>query len=136
MSRLPVSQLSFADLQLQSLGVHLDPTLRRVADFLEEHTSLIELVRKDLERGLKSPTAGRHGITPAQTLRSLVLMRVKNWDYRDLRERINDGFTLRTFTLFDSGPESVNPRGRALGSGVKAAWCVAIWLMRRDTLAG
>jgi len=102
MSRLPVPQLSFADLQLQSLGVHLDPTLQRVADFLEEHATLIELVRKDLERGLKKPNAGRHGITPAQTLRSLVLMRVKNWDYRDLRERINDGFTLRAFTLFDS----------------------------------
>lgn len=102
MSRLPVPQLSFADLQLQRQGVHLDPTLQRVADFLDEHTSLIDLVRKDLERGLKNPNAGRHGITPAQTLRSLVLMRVKNWDYRDLRERINDGFTLRTFTLFDS----------------------------------
>ena len=102
MSRLPAPQLSFADLQLQSQGVHLDPTLQRVADFLEEHTPLIELVRKDLERGLKKPHAGRHGITPAQTLRSLVLMRVKNWDYRDLRERINDGFTLRAFTLFDS----------------------------------
>jgi transposase, IS5 family len=101
-SRLPVPQLSFADLQLQSQGVHLDPTLRRVADFLDEHTNLIDLVRKDLERGLKKPNAGRHGITPAQTLRSLVLMRVKNWDYRDLRERINDGFTLRTFTMFDS----------------------------------
>ena len=102
MSRLPAPQLSFADLQLQSLGVHLDPTLQLVADFLEEHTTLIELVRKDLERGLKKPHAGRHGITPAQTLRSLVLMRVKNWDYRDLRERSNDGFTLRAFTLFDS----------------------------------
>lgn len=102
MSRLPSPQLSFADLQLQSLGVHLDPTLQRVADFLEEHTALIELVRQDLQRGLKNPNAGRHGITPAQTLRSLVLMRVKNWDYRDLRERINDGFTLRSFTQFDS----------------------------------
>lgn len=102
MSRLPVRQLSFADLQLQSQGVHLDPTLQRVADFLEEQTTLIELVRQDLERGLKKPHAGRHGITPAQTLRSLVLMRVKNLDYRDLRERINDGFTLRAFTLFDS----------------------------------
>jgi transposase, IS5 family len=29
-------------------------------------------------------------------------MRVKNWDYRELRERINDGYTLRTFTEFDS----------------------------------
>ena len=34
------------------------------------------------------------------------------------------------------GPENVNPRGRALGSGAKAAWHVAIWLKRRDTLAG
>ena len=34
------------------------------------------------------------------------------------------------------GLENVNPRGRALGSGAKAAWHVAIWLMRRDTLAG
>jgi IS5 family transposase len=29
-------------------------------------------------------------------------MRVKNWDYRELRERINDGYTLRSFTQFDS----------------------------------
>jgi len=24
-------------------------------------------------------------------------MRIKNWDYRELRERINDGYTLRGF---------------------------------------
>jgi IS5 family transposase len=101
-SRLLNPQLSFADLQLQSLGIHLDPTLQRIADFLNQHNDLVELVRKDLERGLKKPAAGRHGITPEQTLRSLILMRVKNLDYRDLRERINDGFTLRSFTQFDS----------------------------------
>jgi IS5 family transposase len=33
-------------------------------------------------------------------LRSLVLMRVKNWDYRELREGIADGLTLRQFTDF------------------------------------
>jgi IS5 family transposase len=41
-------------------------------------------------------------LTPAQTLRSLILMRVKNWDYRELRERIADGYTLRAFTQFES----------------------------------
>jgi transposase, IS5 family len=102
MSRLLIPQLSFADLQLQSLGIHLDPILQRIADFLNQHKDLVELVRQDLERGLKKPAAGRHGITPEQTLRSLILMRVKNLDYRDLRERINDGFTLRSFTQFDS----------------------------------
>lgn len=25
-----------------------------------------------------------------------------NWDYRELRERINDSFSMRAFTLFDS----------------------------------
>jgi transposase, IS5 family len=103
-SRLLSPQLSFADLQLQSQGVHLDPTLQRIAGFLEEHSALVEHVRQDLERGLKKPHAGRHGITPSQVLRSLVLMRVKNWDYRELRERVNDGFTLRSFTQFDSHP--------------------------------
>ena len=61
---------------------------------------MIETVRQDLERGLKKPETGRRGLTPSQTLRSLVLMRVKNWDYRELRERIADGITLRQFTDF------------------------------------
>ncbi len=38
----------------------------------------------------------------AQVLRSLVLQRVKNWDYRELRERIADGLSLRRFTDFYS----------------------------------
>ena len=102
MSRSLFPQLSFADLQLQSLGIHLDPVLQRISDLLEQNSALVELIRKDLDRGLKKPNAGRHGITAEQTLRSLLLMRIKNWDYRELRERINDGCTLRTFTQFDS----------------------------------
>src|SRR6202162_5999529 len=251
-SRILDPQFSFADLELKRQGVQLDPTLRGIAEFLDQHSALAEKVRLDLVRGLKKPTTGRSGITPSQTLRSLILMRVKNWDYRELRERINDGYTLRTFTDFDShrvpqhdafnrafnrltpttmqainravvqsavqlgledgkqlrvdttvvetdihyrmsrvklvysaganpararvrgpvawivrrkgsesrksidkailgmgsessgrneskrigGLENVNPRGRALGNGVKAAWNVAIWPKRRDTRAG
>ena len=87
MSRVLIPQLSFADLQLQRQCVHLDSILQGIANFLEKHTDLIELVRKDLERGLKKPNAGRNGISPEQTLRSLTLMR---------------GYTLRSFTLFDT----------------------------------
>jgi IS5 family transposase len=102
MSRTLDPQLSFADLELSRLGVHLDPLLQGIDAFLEQHSALVEHVRRDLERGLKNPGTGRNGITPSQTLRSLTLMRVKNWDYRELRERINDGYTLRGFTQFDS----------------------------------
>jgi transposase, IS5 family len=49
---------------------------------------------------LKKAETGRNGLTPQQVLRSLVLMRVKNWNYRELRERIADGCTLRQFTDF------------------------------------
>src|SRR3989475_548 len=97
-------QLSFADLELQFQGVQLDPFRRTIAEFLDQHLTLLEQVRKDLERGLKNPRTGRNGIAPSQVLRSLVLMRVKNWDYRELQERIHDGFTLRSFTAFDSQP--------------------------------
>ena len=102
MSRLAQPQLSFADLELQNQGVHLDPRLQGILAFLDEHAPLVEQVRQDLVRGLKHSNSGRDGITPAQTLRSLILMRIKNWDYRELRERINDGHTLRAFTDFNS----------------------------------
>jgi len=102
MSRTLDPQLSFADLELSRLGVHLDPLLQGIDAFLEQHSALVEHVRRDLERGLKNPGTGRNRITPSQTLRSWTLMRVKNWDYRELRERINDGYTLRGFTQFDS----------------------------------
>jgi hypothetical protein len=43
---------------------------------------MIERVRRDLVHGLKKPRKGRRGLTARQVLRSLVLMRVKNWDYQ------------------------------------------------------
>ncbi len=104
MSRTLDPQISFADLELSRMGVHLDPILQGIDKFLEQHSAVVEQVRRDLERGLKKPGTGRNGITPAQTLRSLTLMRVKNWDYRELRERISDGYTLRGFTQFDTHP--------------------------------
>src|SRR5215472_10669783 len=100
MSRTPDLQVSFADLEFMRQGVFLDPTLQTISDFLDQHEEMIAKVRGDLERGLKNPRTGRHGLTPPQVLRSLVLMRIKNWDYRELQERIKDGYTLRVFTDF------------------------------------
>jgi transposase, IS5 family len=102
MSRLQDPQFSFADLELRNQGVQLDPLLQGIVAFLDDHDTLVEQVRQDLVRGLKKPNTGRDGITPSQALRSLILMRVKDWDYRELRERINDGYTLRAFTDFNS----------------------------------
>jgi hypothetical protein len=85
------AQVSFADLEFIRQGVELEPTLKAVATFLDQHGAIVDRVRRDLLRGLKQPRTGRAGLTPQQVLRALILMRVKNWDYRELRERIADG---------------------------------------------
>ena len=100
MSRIAEQQVSFADWELMRQGLRLDPLLQTVSDFLDSQNDMIEQVRCDLVRGLKNAETGRRGLTPQQILRSLVLMRIKNWDYRELRERIADGYTLRQFTDF------------------------------------
>jgi IS5 family transposase len=102
MSRATDPQVSFADLAFREQGIQLEPPLKAIAAFLDTHASLVDGVRRDLARGLRKPTTGRQGVTAPQVLRSLILMRVKNWDYRELRERIADGYTLRYFTQFAS----------------------------------
>jgi transposase, IS5 family len=100
MSRATSPQVSFADWELMQQRSTLDPLLAEISELLEHEHAIIERIRLDLERGLKRPAMGRGGLTPAQVLRSLVLMRVKSWDYRELRERIADGYSLRQFTQF------------------------------------
>jgi transposase, IS5 family len=97
-------QISFADWEFLQQGIVLEPLLQSISDFLDDHEEMIEAVRRDLERGLKNPATGRDGLTPQQVLRSLILMRVKNWNYRELRERVSDGYTLRQFTDFYCRP--------------------------------
>jgi uncharacterized protein YndB with AHSA1/START domain len=65
---------------------------------LKDYT--VETTLTELDACTTKVTMSHSYATP--TLRSLILMRIKNWDYRELRERINDGHTLRTFTDFDS----------------------------------
>src|SRR6201981_2045850 len=97
-------QMSFADLELMQQNVRLEPLLEVISTFLDSQHEMIERVRRDLVGGLKQPGKGRSGLTAVQVLRSLLLMRVKNWDYRKLRERIADGVTLRQFTGFYCDP--------------------------------
>ena len=72
MPRTAKPQISFADWELLQQGISLDPLLQSICDFLDDHEAMIEAVRHDLERGLKSPGTGRSGLTPQQVRRSLV----------------------------------------------------------------
>ena len=93
-------QITFTDLEFQSQGIELDPVLEEILQFVIKNAALVESVRQQLDLGLKKPQTGRGGLTAEQTILSLILMRIKNWDYRELAERIADGYTLRLFTQF------------------------------------
>ena len=83
MSRSRDLQLGFADLEFLRQGIVLERELQAITDFIDEHEEMVEAVSADLRRrGLKNANTGRKGLTPQQVLRSLILMRVKNWDYR------------------------------------------------------
>jgi IS5 family transposase len=99
-----ILQVSFADLELMQQGHAMDPVLKQVSTYVDQHPELIQAVDQQLREGLKKPKMGRRGLTGAQVLLSWILMRIKNWDYRELAERISDGITLRVFTGFYSHP--------------------------------
>jgi len=103
MREITRTQISFADLEV-GRRVRLDPLLQQISDFLDRHGELVTAVHRDVSRSLKHARCGRRGLTAEQVLRAFVLMRTKNWDYRELAERVADGFTLRQFTRFDSAP--------------------------------
>jgi IS5 family transposase len=69
---------------------------------------MIEQVRADLQRGLKKPTRGRHGLTPSQVLRSLVLRRIKIWDLRELERTHRRRLHLEQFHRFPQPPGPQN----------------------------
>src|SRR5437879_8370463 len=82
-------------------GLRLEPLLQAISDFLDDQKDMIEQVRCDLTRGLKKAETGRSGLTPQQILRSLVLMRIKNWDYRDRKStRLNSSHRCISYAVF------------------------------------
>jgi hypothetical protein len=74
-------QISFADLELMRQGVEMDPVLKQVSAYVEQHPELVQAVEQHLQQGLKKPKTGRRGLTAAQLVLSWILMRIKNWDY-------------------------------------------------------
>jgi IS5 family transposase len=77
------------------------PELGAISELLDRNSSdLLQAVAQDLRRGLKQFRTGRDGMSAEQALRALVLKQIKNWSFRELRERIADGLTLRQFTRF------------------------------------
>src|SRR5207247_9590933 len=97
-SGVPEAIVAAAELLVH--GITVDETLQAVSDLVDKHGDRVDRLREDLVRSLKTPKTGREGLNAQQVLRSFVLKSIKNWDLREVRERITDGITLRLFTAF------------------------------------
>src|SRR3990172_4340153 len=101
MRRLKHRQRRFADLELERQGVRLEPERAAISALLDRQSrALLTAVAQDLRRGLKQFRQGRDGMSAEQARRARVLKQIKHWSFRELRERIADGLTLREFTRF------------------------------------
>lgn len=96
MRRTSPEQLTFADLERRN-SAGTDRLLDTISDLLDGVPRATELVRRDLESGLTKPATGRRGLGPETVLRSMILWRIKDYSYRELGDRIADGYELRRF---------------------------------------
>jgi IS5 family transposase len=87
---------------MQRQGVALDAGMRAISDILRQCPELVRLVHADLVEDRRS-ARGRPGLPADCVLRAFVLWRMKNWSFRELRERIAEGFVLRQFVGIGMG---------------------------------
>lgn len=90
------------------LPAHLtrpDPILRAIAAVLATASSeLLRLVHDDLVRHLRDPNRGRPGLPANQVLRFAIILFRYGWTYREARDRLSDGLSLREFCQFGGKP--------------------------------
>jgi len=64
----------------------LEPLLQNISDFLDDHEELIEPVPTRSATRFEKPQDWSRRIDATTSLALLIVMRVKSWDYRELRE--------------------------------------------------
>jgi IS5 family transposase len=87
-----------------------------ISMILDQHSTLSELVAKDLSRG-KNPNDGRNGMTGEQALRAAILYRRTRMPYRDLAFHLMECPTYRNFVRL---PYETSISKSALAQNIKA----------------
>ena len=68
-----------------------------IGQILEANPGILDLAHKDFSRGLSKSKYGRGGYTSEQMLRSIIVMFIKQADYRDTVIAVEDSEFLRSF---------------------------------------
>lgn len=99
-----ISQRKIFDQSIHQLTclVQHDPLIKRIDEVIDLNSDMVDLVHCDLTATSKN--TGKKGISAEQVLRAAVLKQLKQYTWRELAERLNDGITLRWFTRFYAEP--------------------------------
>ena len=104
MRKTLIAQRSLFDQAIATLVSLFKPDrkLQMMDQVLAANPQIIELVHQDLTVGLSK--TGAWGISAEQVLRTAIIRQWKQYSYRELADRLNDGVCLRWFTRFYSEP--------------------------------
>ena len=99
-----VTQPSLFEQAIHQLIVLMKPekALKAIDKLLDDNPDILECVHKDMvDQKIKT---GRKGFSAERVLRCAILKQYKQYPYRELAERLNDGVVFRWFTRFHSDP--------------------------------
>jgi len=99
-----VAQRKLFDHAINLLITILKPSkkLKKMSAILDDNPAIVTAVHVDLTQG--STDSGSHGMSAERVLRCAVLKQYKQYSYRELWERLEDGVSFRWFTRFYSDP--------------------------------
>lgn len=83
--------------QLKAL-IGVEDIVKRIDAVINDNPIFIELVHCDLTKN--SSNTGARGMSAEQVLRAAVIKHLKQYSWRELHERLNDGIGMRWFTRF------------------------------------
>lgn len=97
-----VAQRSLFDQSIDQLMRLIPPEeiLKKMDAVIVANDHLVACVHEQLTTGVSS--TGARGMSGEQIFRVAILKQLKNYSWRELAERVNDGICLRWFTRFNS----------------------------------
>ena len=90
-------------LEFQPFDPKSGAILKKIEEVLKDKDDILRFVLKDITGG-KSKFKGRDGMSAEQVLRVAITKQLYDWDYRTLRDRIEDSSILRSFCRYDFIP--------------------------------
>ena len=93
-----VAQRSLFDQSIRTLTCLVEPDweLKRIDTVITQNPKIIDLVHQDLTDGVTEDT-GANGMSSEQVLRVAIVKQLKQYPWRELARRLNDGIWLRWF---------------------------------------